>query len=64
MRIVFYLADFLRTQAQEAAFQITQMDRSEEVRQEPRYKGIVAKNKKNIKKTQKTQVVGTSKNYC
>ena len=50
---MFYLADFLRTPAQEAASQITQMDRSEEVRQEPRYKGIFAKNKKNKKKHKK-----------
>ena len=56
MRIMFYLADFLRTQAQEAASQITQMDCSEEVREEPRYKGVLQKKKK--------QVVGTSKDYC
>ena len=43
---MFYLADFLRTQAQEAASQITQMDCSEEVREEPRYKGVFAKKKK------------------
>ena len=43
---MFYLADFLRTQAQEAASQITQMDCSEEVREEPRYKGVFAPPKK------------------
>ena len=57
---MFYLADFLRTQAQEAASQITQMDCSEEVREEPRYKGVFAPPKKKNKK----QVVGTSKDYC
>ena len=58
MRIMFYLADFLRTQVQEAASQITQMDCSEEVREEPRYKGVFAK------KNKTKQVVGTSKDYC
>ena len=57
---MFYLADFLRTQAQEAASQITQMDCSEEVREEPRYKGVFAPPPKKNKK----QVVGTSKDYC
>ena len=48
---MFYLADFLRTQAQEAASQITQMDCSEEVREEPRYKGVFAPPQKKKQKT-------------
>ena len=39
---MFYWADFLRPQAQEAASQITQRDCSEEVREEPGYIGVFA----------------------
>ena len=52
---MFYLADILRTQAQETASEIALRDCSKEVREEPGYIGVFGK---------KIQVVGTSKYYC
>ena len=44
LRIMFYLADVLRTQAQKTASQIALRDRSKEVREEPGYREVLQQN--------------------